>query len=331
MTTTTKKLPAAYGIVQGRIQEEDPYRSIIYPPPPPSLFLIIVFFLIFLIFNCEFLVFSCEFKITIIIGIENNVQVGSSDWFGSARTDPRGVQDLLAGPGPIWSVRQSADCSSGCRTAGGASGSEPAGGRSVRRRGAGRRRHVAAHLHVRSQALLLLGHAPWVSDHAATGPPRPWGRHFHIHGRGSRRRRRRREGGRRSGRRGRGRIARGIGRAAWNGGAHQPYSHRAGFGEVHSRPAPETHPGRLQPRRGRADGNRLRAGHALGRGSRGVPAEAGAAADPRGRVQHRRNGRVDVPLRRQRVGAPRRRGGAWHALRGQEPQQDQVGAPRHRL
>ena len=77
---------------------------------------------------------------------------------------------------------------------------------------------------------------------------------------------------------------------------------------------------RSQPLRRRADGDRLRAGHALVGGGGGLSAQA--ALDPAlSRHLRRQHGRRQPALRRQRLGAPPGRG-ARHALRDQERQLD---------
>ena len=85
-------------------------------------------------------------------------------------------------------------------------------------------------------------------------------------------------------------------------------------------------PGRPQPRRGAADGDRLRARHAHRRRGPRVHAAAapGAGLDRRQRRQH---GGGQPPLRRQRLGPTRREHGARHQGRDQEHEQLPGGPP----
>ena len=80
---------------------------------------------------------------------------------------------------------------------------------------------------------------------------------------------------------------------------------------------PDRH--RSEPRRHAADRDRLRAAHALGQGSGRVPEEGAHAGALSRHLRRQHAGRL-VPLRRQRLGAPRGDRQARHARRDQEPQ-----------
>ncbi len=95
---------------------------------------------------------------------------------------------------------------------------------------------------------------------------------------------------------------------------------RGGRGQEPARGLPRDDRHRLEPRRHAAPRNRLRARHAKrGRGRR--LCEAAARARQVDRHLRRQHAGGELPLRRQRVGPPRRRPEARHTLRDQESQQ----------
>ena len=84
---------------------------------------------------------------------------------------------------------------------------------------------------------------------------------------------------------------------------HHPAASRAGCRQEPARPAPEPNLCRPQPRRRRADGDRLRARSAQGRGGRSLSAQI--ALDPAlSRHLRRQHGGGLAALRLQRLGAP---------------------------
>ena len=108
-------------------------------------------------------------------------------------------------------------------------------------------------------------------------------------------------------------------------GRHRAAASRAGRRQVAARPAPDDVLRRSQPLRRRADGDRVEAGHPLGRGGQGLRDQA--ALDPAlSRHLRRRHGEGQPARRRQRVGAQARRA-ARHALRDQERQLDPLHRP----
>ncbi|KAF1858490.1 hypothetical protein Lal_00015007 [Lupinus albus] len=89
--------------------------------------------------------------------------------------------------------------------------------------------------------------------------------------------------------------------------------------QVAARGLPRHERHRPEPRRHAAAGDRLRAGNPQRRGSRRLREGAARPRDVAGRLRRQHAGRF-VPLRRQRVRAPRRPEGIRHALRDQEPE-----------
>ena len=95
---------------------------------------------------------------------------------------------------------------------------------------------------------------------------------------------------------------------------HHPAASRAGRRQEPARPAPEPDLCRSEPRRGRADGDRLRARSAQRRGGRDLSAQA--ALDPAlSRHLRRQHGGGLDALRRQRLGAPPGRAATARAAR----------------
>ena len=103
---------------------------------------------------------------------------------------------------------------------------------------------------------------------------------------------------------------------------HHPAASRTGRRQEPPRPAPARDLCRFEPRRDRADGDRLRARSEERRGGRDLPAQT--ALDPQvSRHLRRQHGGGLLTLRLQRLGAPSGRA-VRHALRDQEPELGQV-------
>ena len=143
--------------------------------------------------------------------------------------------------------------------------------------------------HLRPQELLLSGPPQGLSDQPVRDPDRA-GRQPHDPG----------------------------GRAAQNR-APDPRPPRGGCRQVPARGLPRHDRHRPQPRRHAAAGDRVRAGHALGRGGGGVRKDL-ARPGPLDRNLRRQHAGGFLPLRRQRLGAAAGQHPARNPLRDQEPQ-----------
>ena len=154
--------------------------------------------------------------------------------------------------------------------------------------------------HFRPQELLLSGPPQGLSDQPVRDPDRP-GRQPHDPGR----------------------------RAAQDR-APDPRPPRGGCRQVPARGLPRHDRHRPQPRRHAAAGDRVRAGHALGRGGGGLR-EGLARPGALDRYLRRQHAGGFLPLRRQRLGAAAGQHPARNPLRDQEPELLPVPRARHRV